>query len=320
MQTTGQEHQLSAARVAQGAGALLKRARESAGLTCADIAARTRLELRVINALENEDYTSLAAAAFVKGYIRSIARELKIDPDPVLARYNEQAHVDDPALADFSTRGPEQITSSSLPIRAISVALLLAVLLLIALWWQRNYQAGTPSAEALAELAAQGSMSKSDPGIPLSYAYTIVEHSNKLLAPVNSWRHQTDGSAPSAIPEKARASAPPDAPAADTPPPAPALHPANPTAPNIAIAPSTVGELVLEGRSESWVEVSDVAGKRLFLGMLKPGQRVGVTGKPPYDLVIGNSSAVAATFRGAAVDVRARAVNGVARFSLGEFR
>ena len=318
MQTTGQEHQLSAARVAQGAGALLKRARESAGLTCADIAARTRLELKVINALENEDYTSLAAAAFVKGYIRSIARELKIDPDPVLARYHEQAHVDDPALADFSTRGPEQITSSSLPIRAISVALLLAVLLLIALWWQRNYQAGTQSAEALAELAAQGSMSKSDPGIPLSYAYTIVEHSNKPLAPVNSWRHQTDGSAPSATPEKARARAPPDAPAADTPPHAPALHPADPPTPDIA--PSTVGELVLEGHSESWVEVSDVAGKRLFLGMLKPGQRVGVTGKPPYDLVIGNSSAVAATFRGAAVDVRARAVNGVARFSLGEFR
>lgn len=77
---------------------------------------------------------------------------------------------------------------------------------------------------------------------------------------------------------------------------------------------------MLEGRSESWVEVSDVAGKRLFLGMLKPGQRVGVTGKPPYDLVIGNSSAVAASFRGVAVDVRARAVNGVARFSLGEFR
>ena len=271
----------------------------------------------MINALENEDYTSLAAAAFVKGYIRSIARELKIDPDPVLARYNEQAHVDDPALADFSTRGPEQITSSSLPIRAISVALLLVVLVLIALWWQRNYQAGTQSAEALAELAAQGSMSKSDPGIPLSYAYTIVEHSNKLLAPVNSWRHQTDGSAPSAIPEKARTSALPDPPAADTPPHTPALHP-DPPAPDIA--PSTVGELVLEGRSESWVEVSDVAGKRLFLGMLKPGQRVGVTGKPPYDLVIGNSSAVAATFRGAAVDVRARAVNGVARFSLGEFR
>ena len=317
MQTTGQEHQLSAARVAQGAGALLKRARESAGLTCADIAARTRLELRVINALENEDYTSLAAAAFVKGYIRSIARELKIDPDPVLARYNEQAHLEDPALADFSTRGPEQITSSSLPIRAISVALLIAVLLLIALWWQRNYQAGSQSAEALAELAAQGAISKSDPGIPLSYAYTIVEHSDKPLAPVNSWRHQTDGSAPSAIPEKARARLLPDAPPAVTPPQAPALQP-DPPAPGIA--PSTAGELVLEGRSESWVEVSDVAGKRLFLGMLKPGQRVGVTGKPPYDLVIGNSSAVAATFRGAAVDVRARAVNGVARFSLGEFR
>ncbi len=309
MPATPADHQLSAARVALGAGAMLKHAREAAGLSAADIAARTRLELRVINALENEDYASLAAGAFVKGYIRSIARELALDPLPLLARFTEQIHHEDPALADFTTRSPIQITSSSTIIRAISVALGVAVLILIALWWQRNYQAGSQSADALAELAAQNAAAISDPGTPLAYTYTIVEHSERPLSPVNSWRHQTDGSAPPAVPESTPA-APPEISAPPTV--APQAAPAATT--------STTGELLLDGRGESWIEVSDVVGKRLFFGLLKPGQRVGVTGKPPYDLVIGNSSAVAATFRGEAIDVKARAINGVARFSLGEPR
>lgn len=324
MQTQVQEPQLDATRIAPGAGAMLKRAREQAGLSLTEVATRTRLEQRVVEALEREDYESLAASAFVKGYIRSIARELNIDPAPVLAQYTQQAHLEDPALADFSTRSPVQITSSSTLMRTVSAVIALIVLVLVALWWQRNYQAGTRSDEALAELAADNAI-KADPGIPLPYSFTIVDHSTQPLGPVNSWRHQTDGSAPPAIPEPATAAAA-DAPAAGQPAatgdakPAAATTAPSSTEPGADSAPAARGELMLEGHGESWIEISDVAGKRLYFGMLKAGQRVGVTGKPPYDLVIGNSPAVQATFRGQAVDVRAHAINGVARFSLGELR
>ncbi len=87
---------------------------------------------------------------------------------------------------------------------------------------------------------------------------------------------------------------------------------------NIGIYDARTNTMTLSGNVVLLQGPNLMRGDRLVV--LKPGQRVGVTGKPPYDLVIGNSSAVAATFRGAAVDVRARAVNGVARFSLGEFR
>jgi cytoskeleton protein RodZ len=322
MQASGHEHELSAARVALGAGAMLKRAREQTGLSAADVSARTRLELKVIVALESEDYASLAAAAFIKGYIRSIARELNIDPAPVLAQYLQQSHQEDPALADFSTRDPVQITSSSTLIRTISVVLALIVLVLIALWWQRNYQTGAQSEEALAELAAQ-SASQLDPGIPLPYSFTIVDHSTQPLGPVNSWRHQTDGSVPPAPPVSTESTIGAAAAAAPAEPgvaaPVTSVTSAEPAiTPEPSNSAPATGELLLEGHGESWIEISDVAGKRLYFGMLKSGQQVGLTGKPPYDLVIGNSAAVAATFRGEAVDVRARAINGVARFSLGE--
>jgi cytoskeleton protein RodZ len=316
MEAAAKEHELTAARVAPGAGAMLREAREAAGLSCVDVAGRTRLESRVVEALEREDYGSLAAAAFVKGYIRSIARELNVDPAPILAQYTQQTHEEDPALADFSSRSPVQITSTSPLIRTISIALALAVVVLVALWWQRNYREIPRNDAALAQLAAANDGVRVDPGVPLPYSWTVVEHSSKPLEPVNSWRHQTDGSAPPALTPAVPAAVPADPDAGDTS--MPAATPGEPVAPDATV--TATGELVLIGNGESWLEVSDVAGKRLYFGMLKSGQRIGLTGTPPYDLVIGNAPAVAVMFRGGEVDVRSHAVNGVARFSLGDPR
>ena len=180
-----------AARVAVGAGVMLRQTREAQSLTREALAARTRLELRVIDALEREDYSSLAASAFVKGYIRSIAKELHIDPAPVLAQYAQYVQLEEPALADFTTRSPVQITSSSTLMRGVSIALLALVVALVAVWWRRNYQAEHESPAALAKLAAQAKTEiATDPATPLPYTYTIVDHSTQPLDPVNSWRHQ----------------------------------------------------------------------------------------------------------------------------------
>ena len=300
-----------AARVAVGAGVMLRQTREAQSLTREALAARTRLELRVIDALEREDYSSLAASAFVKGYIRSIAKELHIDPAPVLAQYAQYVQLEEPALADFTTRSPVQITSSSTLMRGVSIALLALVVALVAVWWRRNYQAEHESPAALAKLAAQAKTEiATNPATPLPYTYTIVDHSTQPLDPVNSWRHQTDGTTPPAAAAEAGTAPAATDPAASA-----------PTAPLEAVPnpPSeATGELVLDGDNDAWVEVSDVAGKRLFFGMLKAAQHVAVTGKAPYDLVIGNAAAVKVTFRGAAVDVHAHAINGIARFALGD--
>lgn len=314
MQTVPHEHDLGAAP-GKGAGAMLRRAREAAGISCENLATRTRLELKIIHALENEDYGSLAAAAFIKGYIRSLSKELKIDPTPILNQYGHVDAIDDPRLADFTTRSPAQLTSSSTLMRGVSIALVFAVIVLIALWWHRNYQTDADSAEAMAELASEAALEVApDPGTPLPYAYTIVDHSTDPLGPVNSWRRQTDGSAPppiAAVTDDMNSAAT-ETQAADA---APADERLAPTTPPPV---STTSDLVLVGDGESWIEISDFAGKRLYFGLIKPGQQIGVGGKPPYDLVVGNAQVIKLTYLGQPVDVRARAINGVARFSLGE--
>ena len=65
-------------------GAILKDAREKLGLTADDVATELRLSTSQINALENDDYSELPGPTYVRGYLRSYARLVKIDEESVL--------------------------------------------------------------------------------------------------------------------------------------------------------------------------------------------------------------------------------------------
>lgn len=306
------EHLPSAARVAQGPGAMLREAREAAGLEREALAQRLRLEPRIIEAVESEAYDRLPGPAFTKGYIRSMAKELGIDPGPPLAQYAALANVAEPVLADFESRAPTQITSSSKRIQFMSYAIGIVVLVLIALWWQRQYSSPVAS-PAAGETVGDGSLVPPEPSIPLPYTWTIVEHAGSPLGPPENWRRQTDGSTPPPVEDVVVAAATAGADAAPA-----AGAAATATAPASPAAASGTGELVIAAKRDSWVEVTDLNRSRLHFGLIKGGEQVAVTGTPPYDLVIGNAPAVSVNFRGTSIDVNAHAINGVARMAVGD--
>ena len=80
-----------------GFGDRLRLAREAAGVTLESIAGVTRIQKRLLEALERSDLGALPAATFVKGYIRAYADCLAIDPRPVLEAYR----------SDLEGRGPD---------------------------------------------------------------------------------------------------------------------------------------------------------------------------------------------------------------------
>lgn len=65
-------------------GARLLWERERAGLSQPDVAARLRLHPNQVRALEQETLAVLPEAAYVRGFVRSYARILDIDPAPLL--------------------------------------------------------------------------------------------------------------------------------------------------------------------------------------------------------------------------------------------
>ena len=66
-------------------GAALRQARERLGLGVADVANRLKFAPRQIEALEADDFARLPEIAFVRGFVRSYAKLLQLDPAPLLA-------------------------------------------------------------------------------------------------------------------------------------------------------------------------------------------------------------------------------------------
>jgi cytoskeleton protein RodZ len=73
------------------AGMMLRKARENTNLTHAAVGEALHLTVHYIKALENDDYSKLPAATFVKGYYKAYARFLKLDANAVLASYERNS-------------------------------------------------------------------------------------------------------------------------------------------------------------------------------------------------------------------------------------
>ncbi len=69
-------------------GRFLKRERDLRGVSLREIAETTKINVRVLEALEADDYGSLPPRAFIIGFLRAYAQCLKIDPQDVIALYH----------------------------------------------------------------------------------------------------------------------------------------------------------------------------------------------------------------------------------------
>ena len=70
-------------------GGRLRHTREQRGLSLRDVARRTKLSLAVLQALERNDFESLPAGIYRKAYLRTLAREVGLDPDLMAADFGK---------------------------------------------------------------------------------------------------------------------------------------------------------------------------------------------------------------------------------------
>ena len=68
-------------------GTDLRQARERAGFSLPDLAARTRIPLNSLRAIEQNDFAKVPPGIFVRSFIRSYAREVGVDPAAAVAEY-----------------------------------------------------------------------------------------------------------------------------------------------------------------------------------------------------------------------------------------
>jgi cytoskeleton protein RodZ len=77
-------------------GASFKKARESRGLSFAQIAEETRISARFLEAIENEDFQVLPGGIFNRGFIRTYASSIGLDPDAALREYEQLQNIHQP--------------------------------------------------------------------------------------------------------------------------------------------------------------------------------------------------------------------------------
>lgn len=89
-----------------GIGETLRSTREHRGLTIEQVAQDTRISARFLEALEAEQFDELPAPVYVRGFLRSYANYLKVDPQPLLDQLVGGERIP-PGGPDAFVRGPQ---------------------------------------------------------------------------------------------------------------------------------------------------------------------------------------------------------------------
>ena len=71
-------------------GARLNHARTMANLVLQDIADRTKISLRFLAAIENDDFSALPGHVYIYGFTRAFARALGLDEESLVAALKEK--------------------------------------------------------------------------------------------------------------------------------------------------------------------------------------------------------------------------------------
>jgi cytoskeleton protein RodZ len=164
----------------ESVGEALARAREALGLSLADVAQQLKFAPRQIEALEQGRYEELPAGTFARGMVRSYARLLKLDPEPLVRRIAAHVATPDNAAAVASARRPIPIADTSrrgnLVYAVLSLALLGVIAAVVFEWQQERVRAGRltfiPAAQVPLEATPVASAAAPPPRTPLESAET----------------------------------------------------------------------------------------------------------------------------------------------------
>jgi len=289
-----------------GVGSALAEARKAQGLELADIAQQLKFMPRQIESLEAERFEALPGPTIARGMVRTYARFLKLDPEPLLERMAGRVVAPD-ATPQLAARFSQPVPFSDHGKRSTLVYLALSAVVLAvagAILYEWRHERALPQFIAAAEGPAEKSPPKASKAV-------------KQQAPAPAAKAVVAPPAPA--PRTEVAAAPKPQPPAAEPAPAEPLKTA-PVAKEAkdAAAPKAAGgnRLVLRFEEDAWAEVTDAAGRHLLSSLNPAGTERVVRGTPPFTLVIGNAQHVKVSYNDREIDLLPHVKVEVARLTI----
>lgn len=248
-------------------GLPLKEAREKAGLSISDAAQSLLIPQDIISAIENSQMEKLPSATYTRGYIRGYARILNISADEVIALYNSMIPTAEMSASVFIPSEHQDANNKTAIIIAASV-----ILLLVMAWWFQSEETPKPEEtytyneiSGFNELA--GSSNRED---------IVATNSDEILIEPST-DSNTDTAETNQLVEEA----------------------------NITIddkQAATTDEMILTAIGDSWCEIFDASGKRLFYQLMKEDNEEVLHGLAPFKVFLGNASQIRIEVNGKIVD------------------
>ena len=112
-------------------GDSLANARRQVGLTISDVSQQTRIRESIIRSIEQGDFSASGGDFYARGHIRSIARAIGLDPEPLIVEYDiEHGPLGTLRAADvFEPSTPIKIRERRSPSLSMIVALVLLAII-----------------------------------------------------------------------------------------------------------------------------------------------------------------------------------------------
>jgi len=295
-----------------GVGQELAAAREARGLALADVAQQLKFAPRQLEALEQEQFSALPGATFARGMVRSYARLLKLDPDPLVERIAGRFEVPDSNRLAARYHQPVPFSDSARKSTFVYLGLSLGVLVLVGAvgyeWHQERQAAQKSKGSALAKAAPKEREREREK----------ERETKPRAAPAPAQVVVAPAPAPApVVTEKSKpvttvAVAPPPAVAAEKP--KPVAQDKDKEKPKVVS--SGPHRLVVRTEGEAWIEIKDAADRMLVSSLNPAGSERVVRGKPPYSLVIGNASNVTVLYDDKPIDLAPHTRQDVARLTV----
>ncbi|KPV40476.1 hypothetical protein AN478_06735 [Thiohalorhabdus denitrificans] len=315
---------------ASGFGEQLRRARETAGRTQADMAEELRLTVEHIQALEAEDFSRLPGEAYIRGYLRSYAAVVGLSPDSVIQAFEaRQAGGDAPRAENDTPIIPEpERPMIEHPWRVVSVSFLLLLLVGGTTFWFVGD--GMEPAEVMdtdpaeEQVAGAGEAASGPPGpqtsgedgeaeTPAAQDQAVAERApdaappskeelQRVLDEEGSRDSTPEGQGPAEVAKPESASGPPEdsrsaeVASRDGDPRFRRLDMEEPESPRL---PQDMQRLRVHTWADSWMEIKDAEENLLLRRLVEADENVRLYGKAPFQLKVGNAAGVQLYFDGA---------------------
>lgn len=271
--------------VKRGSGSLLATVRKQQDKTVEEIADQLNLSVTQIRTIELDQSEGLPEPTYVRGYIRSYARLLNLNPDEILEHYlnpnwQKGARLDD-MPRDIGSADESSHSGFFSPTKIIIILILIAAISYLFISGKFDGLMSSRSTSAPATVNPSESIN------------STVETINAAIV-----RTQSADVSESSVNEQVNSSV---------------------DGVNDEQAPAETAEntLSLNFSDTSWVDIRDGNGERLAYKSYAQGEILNVSSATPMSVFIGNAKAVSADLNGQAYDISQFREGVFARFTIG---